>query len=93
MDSAHHPLLRHQENPKPYIKYKVLKEKLDKEREMMVLFILLSPGMMFQLPTRTRVIEFGNMCTSGIAILVHAIIYFSLFTILIMAIGIHIHVY
>ncbi|MBA0766925.1 hypothetical protein Gotri_015916, partial [Gossypium trilobum] len=34
-----------------------------------VLFILLSPGMMFQLPTRTRVIEFGNMCTSGIAIL------------------------
>ncbi|MBA0587174.1 hypothetical protein Gorai_000308 [Gossypium raimondii] len=43
--------------------------------------------MMFQLPTRTRVIEFGNMCTSGIAILVHAIIYFSLFTILIMAIG------
>ncbi|MBA0649988.1 hypothetical protein Golax_011626, partial [Gossypium laxum] len=24
--------------------------------------------MMFQLPTRTRVIEFGNMCTSGIAI-------------------------
>ncbi|KAB2064828.1 hypothetical protein ES319_A09G047100v1, partial [Gossypium barbadense] len=107
LSSAHHPLLRHQENPKPYIKYKVLKEKLDKEREMsllsnadwgpivvaVVLFILLSPGMMFQLPTRTRVIEFGNMCTSGIAILVHAIIYFSLFTILIMEIGFHIHVY
>ncbi|XVF57766.1 hypothetical protein PTKIN_Ptkin07bG0008600 [Pterospermum kingtungense] len=34
-----------------------------------VLFILLSPGLLFQLPSRTRVIEFGNMCTSGIAIL------------------------
>ncbi|WRX21319.1 Protein of unknown function DUF3339 - like 4 [Theobroma cacao] len=39
-----------------------------------VLFILLSPGLLFQLPSRTRVIEFGNMCTSGIAILVHAIL-------------------
>ncbi|KDP46266.1 hypothetical protein JCGZ_10106 [Jatropha curcas] len=36
------------------------------------LFILLSPGLLFQLPARTRVIEFGNMNTSGIAILIHA---------------------
>ncbi|KAE8718187.1 hypothetical protein F3Y22_tig00110017pilonHSYRG00130 [Hibiscus syriacus] len=56
------------------------------------LFIVLSPGLMFQLPSRIRVIEFGNMCTSGIAILVHAVIYFCIFTILIMAIGVHIHV-
>lgn len=56
------------------------------------LFILLSPGLLFQLPARTRVVEFGNMCTSGIAILVHAIIYFCIVTILIVAIGIHIHV-
>ncbi|WRX21647.1 Protein of unknown function DUF3339 - like 6, partial [Theobroma cacao] len=56
-----------------------------------VLFILLSPGLLFQLPSRTRVIEFGNMCTSGIAILVHAVIYFCIVTILIIAIGIHIH--
>ncbi|XVF60020.1 hypothetical protein PTKIN_Ptkin08bG0009100 [Pterospermum kingtungense] len=56
------------------------------------LFILLSPGLMFQLPSRIRVIEFGNMCTSGISILIHAVIYFSIITILIIAIGIHIHV-
>lgn len=55
-----------------------------------VLFILLSPGLLFQLPARTRVIEFGNMYTSGIAILVHAIIYFCIITILVVAIGIHI---
>ncbi|MBA0791570.1 hypothetical protein Gohar_016144, partial [Gossypium harknessii] len=51
-----------------------------------VLFILLSPGLLFQLPARTRVIEFGNMCTSGIAILVHAVIYFCIITILMVAI-------
>ncbi|KAH0727781.1 hypothetical protein KY290_003514 [Solanum tuberosum] len=37
------------------------------------LFILLSPGLLFQLPSRTRFCEFGNMYTSGIAVLVHAI--------------------
>ncbi|KAK4771834.1 hypothetical protein SAY86_013609 [Trapa natans] len=57
-----------------------------------VLFILLSPGMLFQLPARTRVMEFGNMATSGIAILVHAFLFFCIITILIVAIGIHIHV-
>ncbi|KAB2614123.1 hypothetical protein D8674_036439 [Pyrus ussuriensis x Pyrus communis] len=56
-----------------------------------VLFILLSPGLLFQLPARHRVMEFGNMATSGIAILVHAVIYFCIITILIIAIGIHIH--
>ncbi|XP_030956100.1 uncharacterized protein LOC126714586 [Quercus robur] len=56
-----------------------------------VLFILLSPGLLFQIPSRVRVIEFGNMSTSGIAILVHAIIYFCIVTILIIAIGIHIY--
>ncbi|CAH2049335.1 unnamed protein product [Thlaspi arvense] len=57
------------------------------------LFILLSPGLLFQLPARTRVIEFGNMYTSGISILVHSILYFCIYTILIVAIGIHIHAY
>ncbi|KAI5604505.1 hypothetical protein POPTR_001G328701v4, partial [Populus trichocarpa] len=56
-----------------------------------VLFILLSPGLLFQLPARTRVVEFGNMYTSGIAILVHAVIYFCIITILIIAVGVHIH--
>ncbi|KAK9113428.1 hypothetical protein Syun_020225 [Stephania yunnanensis] len=56
-----------------------------------VLFVVLSPGLLFQLPARTRVIEFGNMCTSGIAILVHAILYFCILTIIVVAIGVHIH--
>ncbi|KAI5558575.1 hypothetical protein POPTR_017G064972v4 [Populus trichocarpa] len=56
-----------------------------------VLFIVLSPGLLFQLPARTRVVEFGNMYTSGISILVHAVIYFCIITILIIAIGVHIH--
>ncbi|KAH7670261.1 hypothetical protein IHE45_10G014000 [Dioscorea alata] len=56
-----------------------------------VLFILLSPGLLFQLPARTRVVEFGNMGTSGISILVHSILFFAILTILLIAIGIHIH--
>ncbi|XP_020101244.1 uncharacterized protein LOC109719119 [Ananas comosus] len=56
-----------------------------------ILFILLSPGLLFQLPARTRVVEFGNMATSGISILVHSILFFCILTILVVAIGIHIH--
>ncbi|KAL8229085.1 hypothetical protein R6Q57_013985 [Mikania cordata] len=37
-----------------------------------IMFILLSPGLLFQMPARTRVIEFGNMYTSAISILIHA---------------------
>ncbi|KAJ3678261.1 hypothetical protein LUZ60_002064 [Juncus effusus] len=56
-----------------------------------VLFIILSPGLLFQLPAHHRVIEFGNMATSGISILVHAILFFCVLTILVVAIGIHVH--
>lgn len=55
-----------------------------------VLFIVLSPGLLFQLPARARFIEFGNMCTSGIAILVHAILYFAILTVLVIAVGVHV---
>ena len=57
----------------------------EREREMgadwgpvvvaIVLFILLSPGLLFQLPARKRGIEFGNMYTSGISILVHSVLF------------------
>ena len=57
----------------------------------LVMFILLSPGFLFQFPARRRVMEFGNMYTSGISILVHAVLYFCIYTILIVAVGIHIH--
>lgn len=56
-----------------------------------ILFILLSPGLLFQLPGRMRAVEFGTMGTSGLAILVHSIIFFGILTLLVIAIGIHIH--
>ncbi|KAK9740372.1 hypothetical protein RND81_03G030400 [Saponaria officinalis] len=56
-----------------------------------VLFVLLQPGLLFQIPGRGRVIEFGNMHTSGASILVHTIIYFGLITILLIAVGVHIY--
>ncbi|CAN0911372.1 hypothetical protein LINGRAHAP2_LOCUS26818 [Linum grandiflorum] len=43
------------------------------------------------IPARGRVAEFGNMQTSGAAILVHAVIYFGLITIFIIAIRVHIY--
>ncbi|XP_031477494.1 uncharacterized protein LOC116248700 [Nymphaea colorata] len=56
-----------------------------------ILFVLLSPGLLVQIPGRSRVVEFGSFGTSGIAILVHTIIYFGVLTIFVIAIGIHIH--
>ncbi|XP_034907223.1 uncharacterized protein [Populus alba] len=56
-----------------------------------VLFVLLSPGLLFQFPGRRRVFEFGNMQTSGIAIMVHTIIFFGLITIFLVVIGVHIY--
>ncbi|KAA3475729.1 hypothetical protein CXB51_030517 [Gossypium anomalum] len=56
-----------------------------------VLFVLLCPGLLFQIPGRNKVVEFGNMHTSGASIVVHAIIYFGLITIFCIAIGVHIY--
>lgn len=55
-----------------------------------VLFVLLTPGLLFQLPGKSRAIEFANMQTSGVSILVHTIIFFGLITIFLIAIGVHI---
>lgn len=56
-----------------------------------VLFVLLSPGLLFQLPGRNRAMEFGNMHTSGASIVVHAIIFFGLVTIFLIVVGVHIY--
>ncbi|XAR64383.1 hypothetical protein NMG60_11024695 [Bertholletia excelsa] len=56
-----------------------------------VLFVLLTPGLLFQIPAKGRVVEFGNMQTSGVSILIHTIIYFGLITIFLIAIGVHIY--
>ncbi|GJM85078.1 hypothetical protein PR202_ga01497 [Eleusine coracana subsp. coracana] len=47
------------------------------------LFIVLSSGLLFpQISTRTRLVELGNMCTSGISVLVHAAIFFAVLALL-----------
>ncbi|GFY88118.1 transmembrane protein, putative [Actinidia rufa] len=56
-----------------------------------VLFVLLMPGLLIQIPGNNRVVEFGNLQTSGKSILVHTIIYFGLLTIFLIAIGVHIY--
>ncbi|XP_047952572.1 uncharacterized protein LOC125198208 [Salvia hispanica] len=56
-----------------------------------VLFVLLSPGLLIQVPGRNRFVEFGNFQTSGVSILVHALIYFALICIFLLAIGIHVY--
>ncbi|WOL17279.1 hypothetical protein Cni_G26069 [Canna indica] len=57
---------------------------------VMVLFIVLSSGLLFQLSARTRVIEFSNMYTSGISTLVYAILFFAILIILVIAVGVHV---
>ncbi|XP_073007957.1 uncharacterized protein [Typha latifolia] len=56
-----------------------------------VLFLLLTPGLLFQIPGRSRIVEFGSMETNWISILVHAILYFALITVFLVAIGVHIN--
>lgn len=56
-----------------------------------VLFILLSPGLLIQIPGRNRIVEFGNLQTSGVSILVHSILYLALICIFLLAIGVHVY--
>ncbi|XP_042479056.1 uncharacterized protein LOC122060001 [Macadamia integrifolia] len=56
-----------------------------------VLFVLLSPGLLIQVPGRNRFIEFGNFQTSGVSILVHSILYFALICIFLLAVGVHVY--
>ncbi|KAK9064715.1 hypothetical protein SSX86_016103 [Deinandra increscens subsp. villosa] len=56
-----------------------------------VLFVLLQPGLLFQLPGNGRQVEFGSMKTNGKAIAVHTLIFFTVYSILILAV--HVHIY
>ncbi|KAF8724984.1 hypothetical protein HU200_019435 [Digitaria exilis] len=55
-----------------------------------VLFVLLSPGLLVQLPGNHHFIEFGNLHTSAVSIVVHSIIYFAIIAIFVIVIGVHI---
>ncbi|KAL3728475.1 uncharacterized protein LOC120288562 [Eucalyptus grandis] len=57
-----------------------------------VLFILLTPGMLFQIPGQHRYVEFGNFHTSGVSILVHSILYLAFMCIFLIAIGVHMYI-
>ncbi|CAL9248501.1 unnamed protein product [Arabidopsis halleri] len=54
------------------------------------LFVLLTPGLLIQVPGRGRVVEFGTFQTSGLSVIVHTLIYFTLVCILLLALQIHI---
>ncbi|XP_075662166.1 uncharacterized protein LOC142631750 [Castanea sativa] len=57
---------------------------------VLIAVVLLTPGLLFQLPGHSRVVDFCNMRTSGVSIMVHTIIFFGLITIFLIAIGVHI---
>lgn len=52
-----------------------------------VLFVFLTPGLLFRLPGNKRPVEFGNMQTRGISIFIHTIIFFGPITIFLIASG------
>jgi len=56
-----------------------------------VLFILLTPGLLVQIPGKGKIVEFGNFQTSGLSILIHSILYFALVCIFLLAIRIHMY--
>nr|ABK23540.1 unknown [Picea sitchensis] len=53
-----------------------------------ILFVLLSPGLLIQFPGNCRTIDFGNLETSGRSILMHTIIFFGLFALFTVVIGV-----
>ncbi|KAK0591248.1 hypothetical protein LWI29_037466 [Acer saccharum] len=56
-----------------------------------VLFVLLTPGLLFQLPGSGRIVGLGNMQTSVPSILVHTIFFFGLLTIFLIIVPVHIY--
>ncbi|XP_010420033.1 PREDICTED: uncharacterized protein LOC104769641 [Camelina sativa] len=56
-----------------------------------ILFIVLTPGVLFQFPGKTKVVEFGGFQTSGGAIVIHTLIFFACITVSLIAL--HIHIY
>ncbi|KAI9169980.1 hypothetical protein LWI28_020485 [Acer negundo] len=57
-----------------------------------ILFVLLTPGLLFQLPGKQRCVEFGNFQTSGAAIMVHALLYFALICVFLLAVRVHLYI-
>ncbi|CAN8253745.1 unnamed protein product [Cochlearia groenlandica] len=56
-----------------------------------ILFVILSPGLVFSLPGNNRAVDFGNLKTNGKAIAFHTLIFFAVYSILILAVNLHIY--
>ncbi|KAL7152786.1 hypothetical protein ABFS83_04G122100 [Erythranthe nasuta] len=57
----------------------------------LILFVLMSPGVLFQMPGNTRPVEFGSFTTNGKSVIIHTLLFFAVFTILIMAVRVRIY--
>ncbi|KAI3977260.1 hypothetical protein MKX01_035990 [Papaver californicum] len=57
-----------------------------------LLFVLLSPGLLFQIPSKERLVDFVNMKTSGVSILIHTFIFFGIMVLFTVIIGVHINI-
>ncbi|TYH76498.1 hypothetical protein ES332_D04G090500v1 [Gossypium tomentosum] len=58
---------------------------------VVVLFVLLSPRLLFSFPGNSKQLEFGSMKTNGKAIAIHTLLFFAIYAVLIVAL--HIHIY
>ncbi|KAL5213978.1 hypothetical protein ABZP36_003130 [Zizania latifolia] len=56
-----------------------------------VLFVLLSPGLLIELPGTHRWVDFGSFRVTGKSIVVHTLVFFTLFTIIVLAFNLHIY--
>ncbi|THU56443.1 hypothetical protein C4D60_Mb11t17300 [Musa balbisiana] len=56
-----------------------------------VLFVLLSPGLLFQIPSKGKVVEFGTLQTSSIAIFIYSILFLGLAAVFMLAVGVHVY--
>ncbi|URD82257.1 hypothetical protein MUK42_05919 [Musa troglodytarum] len=57
-----------------------------------VLFVLLSPGLLFQIPSKGKVVEFGTLQTSSVAIFIHSILFLALAAVFMLAVGVHVYI-
>ena len=54
-----------------------------------ILFVVLSPGLLLQIPGDERPIELTNQRTSVASVIVHAVVFVILFSLLMMAFKVH----
>ncbi|GKU92791.1 hypothetical protein SLEP1_g6468 [Rubroshorea leprosula] len=57
-----------------------------------VMFILLTPGLLFQVPGRKGYVEFGNFQTNGPSIFIHTLLYFALVCVFFIAVKVHLYI-